>query len=122
MARSMRRYFCRDCGAAFTTNRTDKYFCSAAHRTRFLNLRIKQGLRIIDLAIASRLDRSTANLANANASRRSLYVEISRICDDERIRRAHRSEKIAEIRAGGLLPQPVEPIDDNDEAATDFAA
>lgn len=111
MAKVMFRHFCRDCGAAFATNRTDRYFCSTAHQQRYLNMRIKQGLRIIDLAIASRIDRSVENLPNANRARRDLYVEISRICEDERIRRTRRSEKIAEIKAGGLLPQPIEPVD-----------
>ena len=122
MASSMRRYYCKLCGAAFATNRTDRHFCSSDHQKEWNNIRIKGGLRLYDFAMASRVDRSAANQENVNQARRDLYVEIDRLAEEERIRRAHRSEKIAEIRAGGLLPQPVEPIDDNDEAATDFAA
>lgn len=119
MAKVMFRHFCRDCGAAFATNRTDKEFCSTEHQRRFLNMRIKQGLRLIDLAINSRIDRSAENLPNAHKARRDLYVEISRICDDERSRRARRSAKIAEIKAAGSLPQPVEPITSNDDITTE---
>ena len=109
MPSSMRRYFCKLCGAAYATARTDRLFCSDEHRKSFNQERIKQGLRIIDLAIASRIDRSSANIANANKARRDLYNEIARICEDERERLAKRAAKVAEIRsAKSNLPQPVE--------------
>lgn len=116
MASSMRRYFCKLCGAAYATHRTDRLFCCPEHQKEFLNSRIKQGLRIIDLALASRMRRGSKDeVAKASQARRDFYNELDRICAEERERTVKRSAKIAEIRAGGLQPQPIETIEASDE-------
>lgn len=119
MPSSMRRYFCKLCGGAFTTNRTDKLFCCPEHQKDFKNMRIAQGYQLIELAIASRLRRgSKEEVARASQARRDMYAILDRICGDERERITKRAVKVAEIRAAkSNLPLPVEPNGDECESA-----
>ena len=120
MASSMRRYFCKLCGAAYTTANPNKLYCCDEHRKEQLNIRILGGLALYDLAVASRLDRSAGQEKRNNELRRYLYDKITELVQDERARRTKRQIKIDEIRSGrSNLPQPIEREDD--DALPDFS-
>jgi endogenous inhibitor of DNA gyrase (YacG/DUF329 family) len=119
MPSQLRRYFCKRCGNVYTTNKPSRLYCSEECRKAHLNERIKGGLALYDLAIASRLDRSADNIANANKMRRYLYQKITDLAQDERARLAKRAARVAEIKAArSNLPPAVEPVDDGSEMAS----